>query len=404
MKNSYLPLINSDRIIYHNFYSVCIRAIELNKEDKILNKSEIIKNIEKLRDNPSMRKGKNFLSKTYLNDKKPSRKILNLKYRKIPNRKRTLVNILSDCKKLESKPSVPNIPPINLGTQENIQIKKIDINNKKEEKTNITNNNIKTAKKMSISNKEEKKPNRSSIIPKFGSGIILKELKKAMNYSKRYLILKKVLQYLESNDITLFEFIKRNPFQSRPYQISKSFEFINAVKFKNYEFVYEALQHSNDYLFCFDYFGQTCYHWAAKLSDLKMLTILIDYGKYHNQKDFKGRTPLYLAAVNNDKAVCEMLLRNKANVHLSDINGNTPADIAGSKELRYYLGDFITQPYSNINCKKRVADYLRVRDEKIKEKKLKEHMKRLEEEKKMKKEQGNEEEEEENNDDNDDEE
>ena len=206
MKNSYLPLINSDRIIYHNFYSVCIRAIELNKEDKILNKSEIIKNIEKLRDNPSMRKGKNFLSKTYLNDKKPSRKILNLKYRKIPNRKRTLVNILSDCKKLESKPSVLNIPPINLGTQENIQI----------EKTNITNNNIKTAKKISLSNKEEKKPNRSSIIPKFGSGIILKELKKAMNYSKRYLILKKVLQYLESNDITLFEFIKRNPFQSRP--------------------------------------------------------------------------------------------------------------------------------------------------------------------------------------------
>ena len=134
-----------------------------------------------------------------------------------------------------------------------------------------------------------------------------------------------------------------------------------------------------------------------------MLTILIDYGKYHNQKDFKGRTPLYLAAVNNDKAVCEMLLRNKANVHLSDINGNTPADIAGSKELRYYLGDFITQPYSNINCKKRVADYLRVRDEKIKEKKLKEHMKRVEEEKKRKKEQGNEEEEEENNDDNDEE-
>ena len=155
MKNSYLPLINSDRIIYHNFYSVCIRAIELNKVDKILNKSEIIKNIEKLRDNPSMRKGKNFLSKTYLNDKKPSRKILNLKYRKIPNRKRTLVNILSDYKKLESKPSVPNIPPINLGTQENIQIKKIDINNKKEEKTNITNNNIKTAKKIRIKKSNE---------------------------------------------------------------------------------------------------------------------------------------------------------------------------------------------------------------------------------------------------------
>ena len=403
MKNSYLPLINSDRIIYQNFYSICIRAIELNKEDKILNKSEIIKNIEKLRDNPYMRKGKNFLSQTYLNDKKPSRKILNLKYRKIPNSKRTLVNILSDYKKLGSKPSVPNIPPINLGTQENIEIKKIDINKKKEEKANIVNNNIKTAKKMSISNKEEKKPNRSSIIPKFGSGIILKELKKAMNYSKRYLILKKVLQYLESNDITLFEFIKRNPFQSRPYQISKSFEFINAVKFKNYEFVYEALQHSNDYLFCYDYFGQTCYHWAAKLSNIKMLTILINYGKYHNQQDFKGRTPLYLAAVNNDKEICELLLKNKANVHLSDEHGNTPADVAGSKELKYYLGDYVTQPYTNINCKKRVADFLRVRDEKEREKRRIERLKKIEEEKKLRKERGEEEEEEEQEENNEDE-
>ena len=57
-------------------------------------------------------------------------------------------------------------------------------------------------------------------------------------------------------------------------------------------------------------------------------------------------------------------LKNKANVHLSDEHGNTPADVAGSKELKYYLGDYVTQPYTNINCKKRVADFLRVRDEK----------------------------------------
>ena len=82
------------------------------------------------------------------------------------------------------------------------------------------------------------------------------------NIYKPYATFKKILEYLESNNITLKEFIERNPFQSRAYQIPKSFEFLSAVKFKNYKFVLEALKFSNDYLFCFDYYGQTAYHWA----------------------------------------------------------------------------------------------------------------------------------------------
>ena len=171
------------------------------------------------------------------------------------------------------------------------------------------------------------------------------------------------MEYLESNNITLFEIIKHNPFHKKPYQISKSFEFLKAVKFKNYEFVIEALQFSKAYLFSFDYYGQTGYHWAAKLSNIKMLMILINYGKYVNQKDFSGRTPLYLAAVNNDREICELLIRNKANVHLKDNEGKTPSDVAGSKELKYYLGDMMTQPYSNPLYQQRVADFLRERDE-----------------------------------------
>ncbi len=76
------------------------------------------------------------------------------------------------------------------------------------------------------------------------------------------------------------------------------------MKFSNYDFVKEALNHNLNYLFVFDYFGQTAFHWAAKLGDLKMLKILMDYGLYHNQKDYKGRTPLYIAAVSNHKEIC----------------------------------------------------------------------------------------------------
>ena len=396
MKKLTLPIINSDRIMYNNFYSVCIKAIELNN-DKILNKSEVIKTIEKLRDKSLINSGEQFLSQSYFNNSIISKKIKNLKKKKLPDRKRTLKNIILELENKESKSFIQKIPPIKIG---NAESNKIALN-KNEEKKSIESYNNKITKTMPLINKEEKKPPKQiDFSKKMG---MIKDLKKVKTYSKRHMVLKKVLQYLESNDITLFEYLKHNPFQKRPYQISKSFEFMNAVKFKNYEFVYEALQYSKSYLFSFDYFGQTCYHWAAKLSNIKMLTILINYGKYHNQQDFKGRTPLYLAAVNNDKEICELLLKNKANVHLSDEHGNTPADVAGSKELKYYLGDYVTQPYTNINCKKRVADFLRVRDEKEREKRRIERLKKIEEEKKLRKERGEEEEEEEQEENNEDE-
>ena len=211
-------------------------------------------------------------------------------------------------------------------------------------------------------------------------------MSKTQNLPRRYAIFKKILEYLESNNITLQEYIERNPFQTKPYQIPKSFEFLQAIKFKNYKFILEALQFSNDYLFCFDYYGQTCYHWAAKLGNIKLLATLIDNGKHHNQKDFEGRTPLYLAAANNDRNICEMLIRNKANVHLRDNYGRSPADVAGNKELKYYLQDLLTQPYSNPLSKQRIANFLRERESmiqtKIKLQKFEEQQKKQMEEKK----------------------
>ena len=142
------------------------------------------------------------------------------------------------------------------------------------------------------------------------------------------------------------------------------------------------MQKSNDYLFVFDCYGQTCYHWAAKLGNIKMLRMLLDYGLHHNQKDFKGRTPLYLAAVNNDREVCDILLRHKANIHLKDKNGKSASDVAGSKELKFYLGDVMTQPFSNPIYKKRVADYLRDREERIHKARMKKRLLEIEKERK----------------------
>ena len=395
MKKLNLPIINSERTTsYHDFYSVCIKAIKSNKEN-ILNKSECIHNIEKLK-YKLYNKKKNFLLNNHFFDKGIKRKILTERERKsqILYKKRTLGNIILDCKKLESKSSV-FIPPLYLN---NSQVNTIENNN------NLNSidipNIIKIPKKISISKKEEIKSNIKTINKKEEKSPQQIDLKKQNPITNQQSIIRKVIEYLESNDITLFECIKHDPFQKKPYQISKSFEFLNAVKFKNYEYIHEALNFSKSYLFCFDYFGQTCYHWAAKLSNIKMLQILIEYGKHINQRDFRGRTPLYLAAFNNDKTVCEILIKNKANPKLPDYYGYYPSDVTTNRELKYYLGDFMTQEYKNPSCKIRVTVFFKKIFkkflEKLKEKKEKEKEK-AEEEERIKK-QKEEEEEEENDD------
>ena len=78
-----------------------------------------------------------------------------------------------------------------------------------------------------------------------------------------------------------------------------------------------------------------------------MLDLLIKYGRHQNQKDFKGRTPLYLAAVNNNLETCLFLLSNGANPFLSDKEGKTPADAAGNIKISEFLKESMAQPFSN---------------------------------------------------------
>ena len=290
----------------NNFYDVCIQAIESNN-DIILNKKECIKGINKL------------------------------KFRSISNR-----NLLNKqkTKKIDKK-----IPPAKIFTQKSIDElleeskNKFEIINKRiDKKTHKSPNDENNEPKENENNFEHDKPNfrKDKKFNQFFKG-----------KQRRYTVLKHINEYLESNDVTINELIDNNPFQDKAYHIARSYEFIDAVKFGNFDYVNEALTKDGKYLFVIDYYGQTGYHWAAKLGNIKMLDLLIKYGRHQNQKDFKGRTPLYLAAVNNNLETCLFLLSNGANPFLSDKEGKTPADAAGNIKISEFLKENMAQPFSN---------------------------------------------------------
>ena len=58
----------------------------------------------------------------------------------------------------------------------------------------------------------------------------------------------------------------------------------------------------------------------------------------------------------------------------------TPADVAGSKELKYYLYEYMAQPFSNPIYKARILSFLKDRDERIKKRKEKVDKEKIEKE------------------------
>ena len=308
-----LSKINEDKDDSY-FIDACIQAIELN-EDEILNKEDCIQKINKLK--------LNSINQKCLSNKQNKKKLDKFKNILKPITQKCIDEILEESKK---------------------ELEKINDRNDNNNKRSVNSDKNTNDNFGNIINKDNNS-NQNNIIQQNRKEKKLTQFFRGKQ--RRYTVLKHINEYLESNDVTMNELIENNPFQDKPYHIPGSYEFIEAVKFGNSNYVNDALINDGIFLFVIDYYGQTGYHWAAKLGNIKILDLLIKFGRHHNQKDFKGRTPLYLAAMNNNMEVCKYLLSNGANPFLTDKRGKTPADIAGSKKLSDFLRDSMAQPFSN---------------------------------------------------------
>ena len=155
--------------------------------------------------------------------------------------------------------------------------------------------------------------------------------------AKRKRVLMSAIRYLSSNNIKISDFVNKNYFPKKPFELPKSEEFIEAVKFNNLEYVKQALEKNKNYIFQFDYLKQTSFHWAAKLGNYKVLNYLLEIDKTCNLYDKKMRTPLYLASLNNHYKCVELLLKNGGNAYIGDIYGKKPSDVTTDVRIKDIL-------------------------------------------------------------------
>jgi len=95
------------------------------------------------------------------------------------------------------------------------------------------------------------------------------------------------------------------------------------------------------YIFEYDYFHQTAFHWAAKRGYNQILSTLFDFGVHINILDMKNRTPLWLAAKYNNSYICDLLIQNKANPFITDITGKRPLDVTNDPSIKKLIGDYM---------------------------------------------------------------
>lgn len=157
------------------------------------------------------------------------------------------------------------------------------------------------------------------------------------------------IRYLYSNGVTIKDYVNNHPFPSKPFELSGSEEFLDAIKFNNYKLVQQGINRNPNYINQYDYMKQTSFHWAAKLGYDQILKLLLKYSKQCNVYDKKYRTPLYIAALNNQKKCVEILLEKGGNAYIADNYGKKPEDVTNDIEIRILLQTSNEKHFTELN-------------------------------------------------------
>lgn len=155
-------------------------------------------------------------------------------------------------------------------------------------------------------------------------------------FNKRFKILQLNILLAKYNDVSIDDFLNNNPFNSKPFQLPKSIEFLDAVKYNKIKIV-ESFLNNKNYLFVYDFYKQTAFHWCVKRNYSEMIELLLSVKKACNQLDINNCTPLAIAAKNNNFNMIQILMNNNANPLIPDDQGKLPCDLTTDIKCRLLL-------------------------------------------------------------------
>ena len=255
--------------------------------------------------------------------------------RELPNYKEIIRNINTEFGIEESEKNNLRILRDNLS-------KRISIKNKIEKKSLPKNTD------RSVSNKKINSVDKKVIDEKE-----LMRIRKRAEINEKKLKRKRVLlntiKYLSYNNISVKEYVTSQIFPNKPFELRGSEDFFDAVKFNDINVIRQALEKDEHYLIQFDYFKQTPLHWAAKLGHYEILKILLKHTKMVNLYDKEYRTPLFLAALNNQKRCVELLLENGGNAFIKDKEGILPEAASTDSSIKLLLQVSTEKSFNELN-------------------------------------------------------
>ena len=91
-----------------------------------------------------------------------------------------------------------------------------------------------------------------------------------------------------------------------------------------------------DYPYSYDSYSLSLLHKTYKKISLEILSLLLKYGLNINDRDYKGRTVLHKACIDNDLKSFNLLISSGALLSLKDNDDKTPLDYAGD-EIKKHL-------------------------------------------------------------------
>ena len=206
------------RQLYHSQEFGDIKTMEKNLDSLIVQKIDKLLNL----------KNQIKLENRFKTPKSLSmRRIINNKYN-ISNKKQEIINKRITLGKFimdySNKKEINNI--------ENKETDKDDNNNEKNsenKRTKKKENSLSFFKRKELVRRKNMTQIKKEINNSYNFRLVLNksdQITIERKLGRRYTLFKSILNYLESNNITLYELLENNPFQNKPYELSNSYDFL----------------------------------------------------------------------------------------------------------------------------------------------------------------------------------